>query len=925
MKEKAIEGFQNRKYGLLAALLTACAAVVIFSISRRLIGGAYIFMRGDLMGQYVPFFHQFLNSLFGPEDLDYSFYISMGMPTMAVYACNCLSPLNLLYLLIADPDIASVCIVIGKLALAAYTFQWFSRKYLGNASVSSVAFAMGYALCSYSVTYYHNIMFLDSVYMLPVIMGLVILFVKEGKWRALTAAYAYLFLVNFYTAYMVGFFSFVLLIVLMAGEYGKSWKRYAVTGFRFAGVVVWAALMGAAFLAPAAYTLLWNNAPDATEFGRLLLTLPDLYGNLFLGQMQSLEGIFPMIYCGVAVVYLIPLFFMDRHYGRKEKMAWIALFIFLVICSFWLPGYIFIHAFDAPDSNGYRFGFLYSFLLAAVCCAQWNRIGASTEKRSSKKSEKKSNKKSEKTLAVIAVINIALYYLIYLWQKQNLREAYQSMSMLGWELNIFFLILLLIIMRYAKQGDKAEKKAGKILVVVMALELIVNGFFCVTRASYTQGEYKTVYDTWTDSAEETLRAIRQADDGFYRIRYQNAFMQDQSALFDYMDIPYFSTIENWRMRNTLGMLGFSVSPRCASDAGWTPVTEMLFAQRYVVMGQKPWEQEGDMTVFPYYRNETALGLGYMVSEGLREVVLQDNAMENLNQVIQGMTGEDIVCMIPYTGEIGIQSENMALGWEEGIYTLRKEDEAVSPSRLSYHIESGTDDAYVPYAYFSQKESVMMIQVPLLYGVNGTYLTTPAILQMESGDGIDSVYIEMDEISSSEAWYQNHYFAYYDPAALQEAYETLKDHQLMISERRGSRIRGTVEAVEGRTVLFTSIPYDEGWRIYVDREKAETEALINGAFLGVELMPGFHEVEMVYQSSLNTVSAWVSAAACAAFLLAATMPVMAARKDGGKKKAEAEEEEKKSHGEITNQGKNDTNKNNDKQYLKRKKTTGQRKK
>ncbi|MDE6687820.1 MAG: YfhO family protein, partial [Lachnospiraceae bacterium] len=88
MNAKAMEGLKKRKYGLLAALLTACAAVVIFSLSGRLIGGGYTFIRGDLTGQYVPFIRQFLNSLLGPEDLDYSFYISMGTSTMAAYAYN---------------------------------------------------------------------------------------------------------------------------------------------------------------------------------------------------------------------------------------------------------------------------------------------------------------------------------------------------------------------------------------------------------------------------------------------------------------------------------------------------------------------------------------------------------------------------------------------------------------------------------------------------------------------------------------------------------------------------------------------------------------------------------------------------------------------------------------------------------------------
>lgn len=64
--------------------------------------------------------------------------------------------------------------------------------------------------------------------MLPVIMGLVALFVKEGKWRML----------------------------------------------------------------PAAYALLIDGALDASGFDGLRLTLLDLYGNLFIGQSRRGKAFF---------------------------------------------------------------------------------------------------------------------------------------------------------------------------------------------------------------------------------------------------------------------------------------------------------------------------------------------------------------------------------------------------------------------------------------------------------------------------------------------------------------------------------------------------------------------------------------------------------------------------------------------------------
>lgn len=46
-------------------------------------------------------------------------------------------------------------------------------------------------------------------------------------------------------------------------------------------------------------------------------------------------------------------------------------------------------------------------------------------------------------------------------------------------------------------------------------------------------------------------------------------------------------------------------------------------------------------------------------------------------------------------------------------------------------------------------------------------------------------------------------------------------------------------------IYTSIPYDEGWHVYVDGEEAETYDLGN-ALLAVKGSKGNHKVKFVYK-------------------------------------------------------------------------------
>ncbi|MGN0324942.1 MAG: YfhO family protein, partial [Lachnospiraceae bacterium] len=432
---------KKHKYGLIAMVWTAVTATLLFTASGRLFGGTHTFLRGDLFAQYIAFIHQFLNALFGPEEIDYSFYFSMGMPSMPLYAYVCMSPFNLLYLLIPDPNAATAVLVILKLSLAAYTFQYFSKKVLENDDFSSVIFAVSYALCGYTVTYYLNIMLLDGVYMLPVIFKLAVDLVRRKNYQWLTLAYAYIFAVSFYEGYIIGIFSFVFLLTMMGVEYGREWKKYLSCLLQLTGSVFIAVLMASAVLVPIISYLIWDAAPDSTPFQGLVVTLPDIINNLFMGEMQTEEGMFPQVYCGLLVFYLLPCFFMERSIERKKKMVPFVLLCFLLICSLWEPAYLFMHGFDAPNGSGFRFSYFYSFVLTSIGCVVWKKAEAVTKKR----------------IYLCGFTALLFYYVMFLWQKNRLQEEYLSSSVMGMEINTVILVVLglLLLMKKAKKYQKA--------------------------------------------------------------------------------------------------------------------------------------------------------------------------------------------------------------------------------------------------------------------------------------------------------------------------------------------------------------------------------------------------------------------------------------------------------------------------------------
>ena len=89
--------------------------------------------------------------------------------------------------------------------------------------------------------------------------------------------------------------------------------------------------------------------------------------------------------------------------------------------------------------------------------------------------------------------------------------------------------------------------------------------------------------------------------------------------------------------------------------------------------------------------------------------------------------------------------------------------------------------------------------------------------------------------------------------LKSAYETLEQGQLEITNHSDTKLEGKINAPYNG-YIYTSIPYDSGWSVYVDGEKTEPEALGKGrkdqsdedtCQLIIPISEGEHTVKLKY--------------------------------------------------------------------------------
>ncbi len=86
------------------------------------------------------------------------------------------------------------------------------------------------------------------------------------------------------------------------------------------------------------------------------------------------------------------------------------------------------------------------------------------------------------------------------------------------------------------------------------------------------------------------------------------------------------------------------------------------------------------------------------------------------------------------------------------------------------------------------------------------------------------------------------------AVSQENYDTqvkiLENNRLKVSTMHDNYIKGTVNA-ENDGLLYLSIPYNDGWKVYIDGKEQET-FVADIAFTGVNIDKGKHTVELIYR-------------------------------------------------------------------------------
>lgn len=814
------------KYNILSFFIP----VLIFSLGlityQCFFGMEKSLLIADLKAQYISLFSYLKDLILGENSLFYSFSKGLGGNIIGTFSYYLSSPLNFLVLLFTKKSLESFIIVLllAKIGLSGFTMYLFlSAKVLENKRTIPFVLSVCYALNSYMINYYFNIMWLDALYLLPLVL-LGIDKLLEGKKSILYLSSLLLTVFcNYYIGYMVCIFSVIYFAYKLFTQY--SIKRDRIIMLKKTGVFIFLSILAVLITSILLIPTILDLQNTARSFGSLTSNLFNNFSNiftissrLFIGSNESsnlLSSDNVNIYCGLLIIPLVYFYFINKTINKKEKIA-SAVIILIFICSICIPQLNYIwHGFNFPQGFPNRFSFMFIAFLIIVA-------------NKSFLTEQDNIDNNHYFILMITYLVNALFTIIHKQDINSLTNIYISCA----------LFIVYIIILYIFNHNKYVCYKGKIcllLVLICCAEMFAN----VSSSYYkTFTGLKVEYNDFIEQITE-ISTKYESDDDFYRIDGDFNHTDLDSLLGNYKSVSAFLSTNNkyaLEFANIAGILSSSNSYELTGTN--TPILNNLLGVKYIITDKRISDNYTNINNFQYslsngylyglinttnyiYENKDALSIGYMVS---KDVLYIDD------KIVDGGFYSQL-----YYQDLILKSVTDS---DENIFDLVE----YSVDNYDYIVEDADGEYYIEYRKNTYADCNTYLYLnDQLYRSDTYYGNNIAFVYPDEHGQIKVTFKSNKDINLLN--YNNIFFYKLNQKNLDKAMDRLKEQQLNVEEYSDGYLKGNIDVKES-DILFTSIPYEDGWTILVDGQEVDYYKVLNG-FIGFDLDEGYHTIEMKF--------------------------------------------------------------------------------
>ena len=832
---------------ILSFILSMVIMFVIFtSLGVGFIGEKTI-ISSDMYTQYVAYFGKFKDILSGDGSIFYSFNKSIGGNNIGLFAYYLASPLNLLLIFFPNSAIGEFLFIIYliKIGLASLCFSIYISKVYKKKDLFVVIFSLCYALMSYNICFQMNIMWMDGMMLLPLVALGIEEIILKGKYKLYMIVLFMVVVSNYYIGYMICIFSVVYFFY-------KSiiYKKISLPRtFKFFGASFITGGLASFLLIPVLISLSTGKA-DFNLFSEAITikqNLSSFLSKLFIGSynMGQVMKSPTNIYCSVMVAELLILYFFNKEINIRNKIASLIVMVFIAL-SFFISTFILLwHGFDYPIGFQYRNSFIFCFFIITLAYECWLKI-----------------KRSNFNGLIITVLFFAVASIYVSYGEYDYLDTNKIVS--TFIISLCYIIVFMICIKF----NEISRIILPLISLLVITELTLNAYLSMKNIKYID---KAHIGEYIETVSPLIEEVKSLNDNFYRIEqvYRNTL--NDSMLLNYNGLGHSSSANEESTCRLIKNFGFKTSTiNEIYNMGTTIPIDSILGIKYLISMEDPeffkcykYKQnmfynkiktEGNYAV---YQNPYALPIAFMVNEALESTKSNEakNKFAYNNDILKSMVNEnyDIYKELNVT-DIKLNNLSEVKYDDETVY--QKEIKGVKAT-IELIVKA---EQYAPIYMFlksSEYENGFSSKKSNISSQNGVSITVNSNVKYDqfTGHGYNIQFIgtyDKDEEITIEISVLNDSFSidevqlyYCHMDKFQEVYKNLSYNIIENTVYEDGYVKGNIEVTADKTLMYTSIPYDEGWSLKVDGEDYDYFKILDG-LIGVKLQPGEHKIEFKYK-------------------------------------------------------------------------------
>ena len=917
----------RKDYGYiwLGALIPAVLFYLIY-----LVRGLYPFGDGtvlvlDLNGQYAYFFENLRSCVLEGNTLLYSWSRALGGEFLGMYAYYLASPLSYLICLFPKGYTQEFLLVMFmiKSALCGGTMAFYLHKHsVSKNKLAVIAFSVLYAMSAYCVIQQNNTMWIDAVMWLPLVIYGVEELIKNGKYKMYVIFLALTLASNFYIGYMVCIFVFLYFFFYLIAHGNENAgnphgeKYHALRALVRIGFFSILAVGIAALLVLSAYYSLQfgKNTFDTPSWEiELKFDFIDFIFKLFPSSYDTvrIDGL-PFVYCGLLTLILSPLYFCSKKIGAREKIASGVLLMILIFSMMISTFDLIWHGFQEPNWLNFRYSFIFCFFLVFLAFRAFDHF------------------EEIHARSVGCVAAFIIFILIYIQatadsfeeKLQNLTYGNTDFMVHPFAMVVLSLVLLVayLCIIAAMKSAKNKDLVASVLLVTVCIEAFLSGLCNIndfdSDVGYTEYQKYVEFNELFYPVVDTLQEVH--DSSFYRFEKTYHRKYNDNMALDIRGLSNSTSTLNKETVNFLRMLGYYSQSHKSQYLGGTPVTDSLLGIKYIISdrdlsvlyGQPVLsgadyaaylgvteEELCEMTFADEYKdyssadlkvyyNKNALSLAFAVDDDIFDVNMADHnnnvdeddekynpdgytsPFTRVNALVTAILGEDetVELFKPATQNGDPYLDGATVTTSSKHYKYKGDSGQIT---YSYTVPQGTMlYAFFP-AYYNREIKLSSDTAKIFDGTTklakcndrivelGYVLGNQYSLTVTINNTRDEFYTKMDDS-----------FIYYvDKELLNTVMSEIKENEMIIdADYKEDDIPGTITTANDDQLILTTIPYDEGWDVYVDGKKVEiTKALDSLISFRID-DAGEHSIRFKYRSTPFKLGGCISIVSISVFAL-----------------------------------------------------------